>query len=232
MNAITIKEKNNIALQIKLTSHFIDRDLQTIQRLKLNDSYSLPQVEKLKQNINNKTTQLEQLTTRLRLLESGQLSEELSKKAIANAMVVIQTNDIKLAKKHKIDEDKKISTGVMKKYEQSNWKDDKSLRYMRKEMDKSYRYYWKVIDEQTPYMKTNLNNMANNKGYIWRGVHFYGKKKTEGNDTVMFERKGNKTHIHTWDEYEYRLSEKIGNTKKKPTLISKKPRRKVAQQEN
>ena len=49
-------------------------------------------------------------------------------------------------------------------------------------------------------MRAKLDNMPNNKGYIWRGVHFYGLKDPEHEkaDIVMFENKKGILHIHEW----------------------------------
>ena len=41
----------------------------------------------------------------------------------------------------------------------------------------AYKYFLDVIDSLPKNLEKNLKDMPNNKGYIWRGVYFYGKKE-------------------------------------------------------
>lgn len=42
------------------------------------------------------------------------------------------------------------------------------------EMDKAYKYFKRVCDETPDYILKQLKHLPNNKGIIFRGVHFYG----------------------------------------------------------
>lgn len=74
-------------------------------------------------------------------------------------------------------------------YKQENKlrRDDRVLQHhMRKEYDWLCRQ-----DERLPdYIRTNLQKMPNNKGYIWKGIHYYGVQPAEKNNglLIMFER--------------------------------------------
>jgi len=69
-----------------------------------------------------------------------------------------------------------------------------------------------------PYIRENLRNMPNNKGYVWRGVYFYGDKLPErGEPSVVFEKnRGGGLLIRKswpggrWEDHE---KQRNGNTK-------------------
>jgi hypothetical protein len=71
------------------------------------------------------------------------------------------------------------------------------------------------------YMKKNLVNMPNNKGYIHYGTHFYGLKPPENdpNIIVMFEKKGNILVIHKYYPDRVEISHK-NQISKKTKLVS------------
>jgi len=72
--------------------------------------------------------------------------------------------------------------------------------------------------------------MPNNKGYIWRGINFYGKLREQYGPTVMFEKKrGGILVIHEYTEREYRRYEKQGKDRKQ---LVHKSLRKVIKTEN
>jgi hypothetical protein len=66
-------------------------------------------------------------------------------------------------------------------------RDDRILQHqMRREYDWMCRQ-----DERLPdYIRTNLQRMPNNKGYIYKGIHYYGALPAERNNdlVILFER--------------------------------------------
>jgi paraquat-inducible protein B len=73
-----------------------------------------------------------------------------------------------------------------------------------REMDRSLQYMEKMTASMPDYMKKNLTRLPNNKGYIWRGIHFYGHKPAESRTTILFE----KNLIHTWAPDGYTVTKK------------------------
>jgi hypothetical protein len=63
--------------------------------------------------------------------------------------------------------------------------------------------------------------MPNNKGYIWRGVQYYGHKDPEGNNCVLFESKRGVLHIHEWSEDWLRYKLSVKENKKSREVIVK-----------
>ena len=75
-------------------------------------------------------------------------------------------------------------------------------------------------------MINNLAEMPNNKGYIWRGVHFYGDLPGQAGPQVMFEKqRGGILVIHEHTDHEYRRYEKEGKNRKQ--LVHKSRRKKI-----
>jgi len=114
------------------------------------------------------------------------------------------------------NEDKK-SILCMKNKEQNEERQKlKDIRYF-------YKYFCKVNDSLPNYIRNNLREMPNNKGYIFRGLWMFGELPEEkGKPILLFEKMGGNLMIHEYDKHEYKLYEKRGKEKKK--LIMKTPR--------
>lgn len=86
----------------------------------------------------------------------------------------------------------------------------------------------KIEREMPRYMKRNLKNMPNNKGYIYKGVWFFGHQDQEKKGArIMFEQvEKNILHIHKiTNNYEI-ITEKNQQTGK-TRLIEKRKRLKI-----
>ena len=141
---------------------------------------------------------------------------------VNSKMHKLQT-ELRLKKKQELileDEDKKNI--VQEKFYGKNRDQDP------RQINRDHKYFYKIfnkIGESLPeYMRKNLDTMPNNKGYIWRGCHFYGYLQEERNQPViLFEPKNRGLMwIHEIDSYEHRIYEKHNKDKKK--LLSAKVR--------
>jgi len=86
---------------------------------------------------------------------------------------------------------------VSKQYYNNNRKASSKERYMQKQYDYHYKYFIKNSAKLPDFMRRNLQNMTNNKGYIWRGIWFYGAKpipKIKDKDGKMVEDNTLKMH--------------------------------------
>ena len=109
--------------------------------------------------------------------------------------VLEQQEIIKTQQKHQndktirsqADSENQVKLDAFYKQENKLRRDDRVLQHqMRKEYDWLCRQ-----DERLPdYIRTNLQKMPNNKGYIWKGIHYYGALPAEKNNEllIMFER--------------------------------------------
>ena len=115
-----------------------------------------------------------------------------------------------IIKKKEIEEKKEIA----KVYLNNIITDSKDFRQSQRDISYFYKYFNKVCDQLPDYMIKNLSEMPNNKGYIWRGVNFYGKLDCQHGPTVMFEKQKNILVIHEYTPTEYKRFEKNGKDKK------------------
>lgn len=83
-------------------------------------------------------------------------------------------------------------------------------------------------DQTMPsYMKKNLINMPNNKGYIYKDVWFFGHKERESKTQIMFE-KIDKDILHVYKITDkYIIKTEKNQTTNKTKLISKEKRVKL-----
>ena len=112
--------------------------------------------------------------------------------------------------------------------QRKKWKYESRQRYYKyKEMDRSYRHYLKASGQFPHYLQKKLNKMPENKGYIWKGIYFFGLKPTEKKYPLrMFERTyDKKLLIHEYTETYHRVYEK-DQKRRREILIFERTRRK------
>lgn len=84
-------------------------------------------------------------------------------------------------------------------------------------------YMDRVTSQLPRYMKKNLKEMPNNKGYIFKNVWFYGELPRQRKEQIMFEKRGDILRIHKITEKQIIISEKDQKTGK-TRVISKEKR--------
>jgi hypothetical protein len=218
MDSRRIRKNNIIINDIHDIETLIKRNEDTIRRLKysqMGELYITTQINKRRKVIIEKNVLLEKLLKDKSVVDSGGLDEEINieyKNTKKQKDICHKKNlKTKIEKIEKKKEKKEIS--------QSYWKGiltaSRGHRQIDKDMRYCHRYYNKVIDSLPSYMQNNLSEMPNNKGYIWRGVHFYGKLNEQTGPRVMFEKKrGGILVIHENTRTEYRRFEKQGKNRK------------------
>ena len=225
MDIMKIKEKNRINNEITLIQKCIDRNDETISRLRgsmnSNFEYNLNQIKKLENGNVDKELSLDILNKRLTDLEEGKLNKELVAQYSTNEQEIKKKATEKRQKKIndvKLLEEQKISS---KKFHKDQNDEERRLRYLEKESMRALQYFYKIQNGLPTYMMNKLSNMPNNKGYIWKGVHFYGLLPAEQNEPlVIFENlRDDVLRIHETNEKEYLIFEKSGKNRKR--LVSK-----------
>lgn len=221
-----IVRKNKIILDIRDAELFINRSKETIKRIKgskMGEVYVNNQIDKLTSAIEEKNALLEQLNKDVRGVLCGSLDSDIEEEYKKSAINIKQQSMTKA----KIDEEKKTEKKETGDASKNYWKgiinESRNQRQIKRDVDYGYKYFVKVCNEIPSYMVKNLAEMPNNKGYIWRGVHFYGDLPKESGPIVMFEKKGSSLMIHEHTDTEYRLYEKDGSNKKQ--LVHKEPRK-------
>lgn len=212
--------KNNLYIKKKSLETSIKRDLDTISRLKKNtntsDDYATKRIKNIREKLDTKKEELENIEEDIKKVDRGLLDDMINttiqKGQIEVEKKILQTKKQKEFKKQEKNKDKAIS----KEY----WKDvissSRAISKQRRDIRYGYKQYWKSIDTMPQYMRKNLFEMPNNKGYIWRGCHFYGYLKPQYNQPhIMFEKcRGGILRIHETTERDKKIYEKVGKNRK------------------
>lgn len=221
--------KNKIINDIRDAETNMRRSEETIKRIKnsqMGEEYVSTQIVKLKTSIEDKKELLEKLNTDLRDVDLGSLDNDITiEYQKVQEKIQKQQKDLavkKAEKKVEKDEKKEIS----KEYWKGIISASRNHRQKDKDVQYGFKYFNKVIDTMPSYMTSNLASMPNNKGYIWRGIHFYGELPEQPGPSLMFEKKrGGILVIHEHTSREYRRYEKEGKNRKQ--LVHKSIRRQL-----
>lgn len=144
---------------------------------------------------------LDELLEKIKSIEEGnydnEIEEELNKK-----LKVLKVQE---------EKKKKIITTSPKKEKRIE------REHRPQDFDREYRRMNKITDFLPNYIKKNLSEMPNNKGYIFKGIWFYGNLPLErGQPIVLFEKPSKDVLlIHEYMGRYYSLYRKEGNQPKK-----------------
>ena len=94
------------------------------------------------------------------------------------------------------------------------------------ELRSEYNFFKNEYKYLKGYMKKNLDNMTNNKGYIHNGVLYFGKcQDNSRHPIILFEKFETKMYIHEITEYTYKKFEKDDQGKRCIFTKNKKQKR-------
>lgn len=210
--------RNKLINEIREIESFISRSELTITRIKntnMGVEYIKNQINKLKTAISEKNELLEKKKIELNGISAGLsdtvINEEYRHTNLRQKQQTLERNKQKKSNDEEKNEKKEIS--------QQYWKGIVSDFQLQKQNEREYKYglkYFHKTNDQIPdYMKRNLSEMPNNKGYIWRGIHFYGDLPEQSGPRVMFEKKkGGILVIHEYTDREYKRYEKKDKDRK------------------
>jgi len=211
--------RNQLHIDKKSIEFGLIRNENTIKQLKnsdLNIEFCTTKIEKIKIDTIEKNIKLEILTREISELECGLLDIRISDKIIKNKHESdVRENKAlitKIQKKEENDRKKEISEEYWNKIKENNHIQSQKKRDIRY----AYKLYNKAIETLPEYMLKNLNEMPNNKGYIWRSCQFFGKLKEQNNQPViLFEKSGkNILLIHEITQSEHKIFKKEGKNRK------------------
>ena len=206
---------NEIRLQITRVQKAQERDAETVLNL---GRLGLPEelVKRKRVEFNEKREEREEeifeLEEKERMYLEGRLDKEIE-------------DSYQKQKKPLVEVKKEVKKEVNKEPVRRSENDERLIQ-------KDYKYYYRQFckaEETLPdYMRRNLDDMPNNKGYIWRGCWFLGNKRPErGNVMIMFEKqRGGILRINEIDDYEHRIFEKVGKERKREISVTVRKNRK------
>ena len=197
-----ISERNRIKGERRERESFLKFNANAILRLRKSQcdvDFNRKKIASLKKQNENFSNDIKLLDERLVLLNSGTLDDELKSDRRAQTAVEQKKAFEKRKKKLAEIEDKKTRSDISMAYYKKTAKACREARYEVRSAARGYDYVLRVHRSLPQYIRAKLASMPNNKGYIWRGVHYYGEKNPEKNgDNVMFENKKGVLYIHAW----------------------------------
>ncbi len=206
--------------------HFnTDHDVTTEEA---KERYAKTQIEKRKSKIAEIKGKIAVLRQELELLLSGQLDD-----AIRRNVQTVKSTSLDLRKReqekyqHKRDAKRKTQKALTDKRE--NDREDRRA-YWKKQREMNY--FQRHFDRTTPpsHIRKNLRDFTGNKGYIWRGIQFFGKRPAQpGAPVVLFEPGKNHLTIHEWKGNYYRIYRKVGRARRGPPIFEERRRPGIAE---
>lgn len=221
MDKLRITKKNELRENISLIKKFIDTDSKTLIRRETNmkafDSYNTAQIKKIKEQNIEREAQLIIFQQQYDDIVSGKMDEALLKECEVNDALIKQKSEMTYNKKRQAKKFKEERSIVSKAFYDADRQLQRNIKYCGREVNKSYRYFSRVVESIPSYILKKLKNMPNNKGYIWRGVHLYGDMKAEPNQSRLLFEKHNGIHItHEWDNKKtYKIWHKKDSNRRK-----------------
>lgn len=227
MDNIRKREINECEQKIKNLQFILSTQSDTINRIKTQGEteYVKVQIIKHKKMEEEKKAEIIELEDRVEKLKSGELDLDIKSKCAENKEHVNRKQKLKY---DKIQEEKKDNierTKQSKSYYNLNRTTDMESRYMKREIAKHWNIYEKSLATMPDYIKNNLKEMPNNKGYIWKGIYCFGELKANRNEnTLMFNKKKGALEILEWNSMEYFVYTKVAKKRKELTEHGRRKR--------
>ena len=212
------KYKTMISSEIMTLQNSIDADEYMLDGIKEQGAtpFVLAQIEKVQKRNNSRLLEIDILTKRLKDLDTGRLEDEIC--ATLKQEKYEMEEHLKAVTQRRLEnrERKQEKSDISQAFYKKNSKADRESRWSKKDMQRSYSYYLKNSDSVPDYIMRNLDEMPNNKGYIWKGIMCFGLLPPEKNRPLtMFERqKGGILVIHEWTDFDYKVFHKKDKDKK------------------
>ena len=177
-------------------------------------------IQKIRSDISNYEEKINKINLKLNNINQEHQTDDIIRLIIASYNSKIKSDNATNEKNtkiiNKIKSDKREIDNFYKRERSINYTNQQDQRNMNREKCK----FFDICSKFPEYLKKKLDKMPNNKGYIYKGIHFYGKLPPENQNLCMFEKKFSKTRenvlrIHEWKNNKYTLYEKIGRDRKK-----------------
>jgi len=233
MNKNRLSYKNKLVDDIKQIGLTLERDLSSIIKLK-NSKFDIVFIEnsvnKINEKIVEKNNRKKDLERELIDLESGVLDDKIQDEYKKNKIAITIKNDEIQKKKNIIAVQKADDVERTKIQQQHSREINNSIKQGIRDVKYYERKFFSCIESLPPYIDRNLCEMQNNKGYLWKGIIFFGKlpvnskeSESESQELMVFDKQNKDLLIiHEWTKNEYSVYKKIGKNPK--TVISKKAR--------
>ena len=156
-------------------------------------------IHQMKKKIDNYDLQLSQIENK-----DSEMMDEIEQR-FEERLEKHDRETIEFQRKMKKKRDKKkTEKKILKGFFTGERKIRYAIKTQKRNMRYSFRHFGRSADSLPDYMKRNLKNMPNNKGYIWKSVYYYGLQPANENEpTFLFEKRYGTLYIHEYTHNEY-----------------------------
>lgn len=220
------KYATDIRFRIKHLEKAQERDetsLNDLKQLSIDPVLARKKEQEIRERISNRKEKIKELIQRESDVYAGHLDKEIEEERSKESHKVREKGKIIHQKKREEREEKERKKKEMYASFRRQRRNYSSYRGpSQRDMQYHEKRFFQISGSLPHYMKRNLSDMPNNKGYIWKNCWFLGLNPKEPyQPQIMFEKlRGGILRIHEYNEHEYKLFEKKGKERKK--LIEKK----------
>tara|TARA_B100000900_G_C20536080_1_gene698438 strand:- start:115 stop:924 length:810 start_codon:yes stop_codon:yes gene_type:complete len=211
--------------ELKTLNRFLVNYEKALYQARCNNKHS--EIETIRKTISKYQEKIKDKEEYLEKLTNKTINKEIKREVVYSQRRAQQSNAIQVAKfRHKQRlkaEDKKILQKFFSKEKKTN-------KYAKNEkwgIKSSFKYFVRNSNNIPEYMKKNLKEMPNNKGYIWKDIRFYGALPARRNEPdILFEKlRGGIMLIHEITESEHKIFEKKGRDRRRLKSVTQRVHR-------
>lgn len=204
----------NLNIKIKQSKSFLNIAKKSYEAARLN--MLRDEIKIGLKNIKKYEDIIEESQKKIDDIESGELDDEMQNQLDIETMEREEKEEIYQQKLKKRRENKVHDKKILDKGWQREKNINRTNRKDKKDYDREYSRFERNSNSLPNYMKSNLADMPNNKGYIWKNIRFYGELPSQPNQPdVLFEKlRGGILRIHEITTHEHLIFEKRGRERK------------------
>ena len=222
--------KDKINTEIYTLQKSIELDINMLENLKQQGATSFvkSQITKISDKNNERQTMIDNLYDKIKAVDNGELDQEIISLNLCSTNRHRDEQKAVLQKRRERVEQKKVEYKVSHTYYREMYQADRKQKNQVKDIDRGFLYFQRTCNSVPDYIKRNLKEMPNNKGYIWKGIWCLGELPEENNKFItLFEKqRGGLLIIHEISKYEYKIFHKNGRDRK--VLFSVEQRKKIS----
>tara|TARA_B000000557_G_C20779891_1_gene445998 strand:+ start:543 stop:1268 length:726 start_codon:yes stop_codon:yes gene_type:complete len=207
--------KRNTDIDLRRTQKFLQTAEKNYENVRKNNLKS--EMVLVQKNIARLTEKCEHLKDILGKIERREMDDEIEEQMILEQHEREEKERVHLVKLERKRKNKAFDANLLKKHRASERKMNHTKKWEEKDLIREYNRFERNSESLPNYMKKNLSEMPNNKGYIWKNIRFYGEKDPlKDQPDILFEKmRGGVMYIHEITEDEHKIFEKKGKERKR-----------------
>ena len=200
------KTVNNEIDQLNRSKRYHELRMERIRSNMKDGKFLQKAIAEGNRNISDIDNQITQLNFKLEAIKNGDLDQQLKEKYTTISETINRSANEKSKKRYTHKQEDKVFIKQAAKRGKLERKQDNFEKFS---VQNEYRNYMRRLDRVPRWIDAKLANMPNNRGYIWNGIHMYGKLPYRDNDDrTMIEMQKGYTLIHVRNDNGYKVIRK------------------------